>query len=456
MEEPIAASPEVENQRNLRRLMLSIRSSFGKLNLLIAICDNPKYRDELIQGYEAELAAQGVDCARVRLDRKTPSLKDALLGLSASGTKPQVVTVFGADELLGIRLSEAKSAQEKFFFSVQWTREGLRAFQYPIVLWVTEQVAVGLGREAPDFWSWRGGVFEFVRASKYNFSNAQKVEVFGQVDTYMEHRPVPDHALETDIKNQIQALLASEPDSPLLASLYFSLGNVYRDRLDQGKAANYQQEIQLAIDAFQRAIELQEHSETVELAQSLSNLAGLYQSMGQYERALPLAEQALAVIQSELGDHHPDTASSLNNLAVLYTSMGQYDRALSLHEEALAIWKSKLGDLHPLTAMSLNNLALLYSWMGHYERALPLYEQALAINQLELGNRHPLTATNLNNLAVFYYNTNRLPEALAMMSEALSIREESLGFDHPDTVASRKGLEDIQRSMADRASNANS
>ena len=71
----------------------------------------------------------------------------------------------GGDELLGVRLQQPKSAQERFFFSVQWTREGLRDFQLPIVLWVTEAVAQGLAQQAPDFWSWRGGVFEFVQAN---------------------------------------------------------------------------------------------------------------------------------------------------------------------------------------------------------------------------------------------------------------------------------------------------
>jgi len=50
-----------------------------------------------------------------------------------------MLTVLGADELLGIRLNEPKSAQEQFFFSVQWTREGLRDFTFPIVVDLLKQ-----------------------------------------------------------------------------------------------------------------------------------------------------------------------------------------------------------------------------------------------------------------------------------------------------------------------------
>jgi tetratricopeptide (TPR) repeat protein len=53
-------------------------------------------------------------------------------------------------------------------------------------------------------------------------------------------------------------------------------------------------------------------------------------------------------LQRSLGDRHPSTASSVwNNLAALYKSMGQYERALLLCESALEIYRSELGDRHP-------------------------------------------------------------------------------------------------------------
>ena len=107
-----------QNQRNLRRLLMSVQASYGRLNLLIAICDNWRYRDELISSYERELAAKVTSCHRVRIDRQQPSLKQCLQDLVSqkptlmSIDKPVIVSVLGADELLGIRLNEPKSAQE--------------------------------------------------------------------------------------------------------------------------------------------------------------------------------------------------------------------------------------------------------------------------------------------------------------------------------------------------------
>lgn len=83
--------------------------------------------------------------------------------LSTSPTA--VVTVLGADKLLGLHLNEDKSALEKFLFSLQWTRESLRGFRLPLVLWLTSGIAARLAEQAPDFWSWRGGVFEFSQST---------------------------------------------------------------------------------------------------------------------------------------------------------------------------------------------------------------------------------------------------------------------------------------------------
>ena len=69
----------------------------------------------------------------------------------------------------------------------------------------------------------------------------------------------------------------------------------------------------------------------------------LYQQ-GKYNEAIPLAEQALAIIKQQLGDNHPLTAQSLNNLAGLYRVQGRYSEAEPLYKEALAIRKQQLGD----------------------------------------------------------------------------------------------------------------
>ncbi|WP_442770013.1 tetratricopeptide repeat protein, partial [Zoogloea ramigera] len=62
----------------------------------------------------------------------------------------------------------------------------------------------------------------------------------------------------------------------------------------------------------------------------------LYQQ-GKYGGAIPLAQQAVAEAEANFGPDDARTATSLNNLAGLYESMGRYDEALPLYRRALAI-----------------------------------------------------------------------------------------------------------------------
>ena len=43
---------------------------------------------------------------------------------------------------------------------------------------------------------------------------------------------------------------------------------------------------------------------------SLNNLAGLYEAMGEYDRAEPLFRQALEIRKKALGEEHPDYATA--------------------------------------------------------------------------------------------------------------------------------------------------
>ncbi len=61
--------------------------------------------------------------------------------------------------------------------------------------------------------------------------------------------------------------------------------------------------------------------------------------------------------KAALGENHPDYAQSLNNLASLYEAMGDYAKAEPLYRQALEIRKRALGENHPDFAESLSNLA---------------------------------------------------------------------------------------------------
>jgi tetratricopeptide (TPR) repeat protein len=251
-----------ENRYQLRRLIQSIEASYGALNLLICICDNPYYRDEIIHDYEAELSAKDVNCDRVQIDRDRPSLKQSLLERQPNSNPQQseIVTVMGIDGLLNVSreqdLASAttvnRSAQAQFFFSTQWTREALREFRFPVILWMTESIAGELSRQAPDFWSWRGGVFEFVRPMVMVNGEFDRTDLTIDLDDFEVSK---SSANPEAIQAQIDKILATDPNSPLLRSLYLSLGIAYQDRSSKNiKTKNA--DLEQAISTFHRVLKI--------------------------------------------------------------------------------------------------------------------------------------------------------------------------------------------------------
>ena len=449
-------NPDEQNQDAYDDLIVSIEAGEGKLSLLIAVCDNGTFRDEIIAKYETELQPH-FRHYRTTLTRGEPSLNAAINNLVEQeeylrNSQPAVITVTGVQKLFFLKLGEEQSEQEKFFGYLQWTREALREYPFAIVLWVTNQLLVNLIKKAPDFWSWRSGVFHFVSKAK-NFVDVRELEPIRltfqgtELDDFDDDK---SYSLSVEDLQRLIGLIERESgkEDKKLATLYVELADIYRRRLDRGEAGDYRKEQSLAVKYYSKAIELQQQLGLEEaLAHSLNNLAALYDSQGRYEQAEPLYIQALEIYKRILGENHPDTASSLNNLALLYDSQGRYEQAEPLYIQALELTKRINGENHPDYARSLNNLALLYRSQGRYDEAEPLYIQALELYKQLLGVNHPFTATSLNNLALLYNSQGKYEQAEPLFIQALELRKRILGENHPSTASSLNCLAFLYRSQ---------
>jgi tetratricopeptide (TPR) repeat protein len=440
-----------QNQDNYEDLLVSIEAGKDILNLLIAVCDDSDCRDRLIADYEAELEPD-IRRYRVELARGEPSLRSAIANLVEQEAYLQqrgkaVITVTGVEKLRFFKqFGESRSEQEVFFGYLQWTREALREFPFSIVLWVTRQIEILISNESPDFWSWRKGVFRFdtkktAAVPKTEFEPFRSlVEDDREPPSLIPLEDLQDLIARTEQKKGLQ--------DPSLASLYASMGKIYYRRIESGECENFQQEYELAIDCFKKAIALQQELDMeLELSSSLNYLAGLYKSQGRYSEAEPLYLQALEIGRRSLPEDHPSLAIHLNNLAGLYRSQGRYSEAEPLYLQALEIDRRSLPEDHPSLATNLNNLAGLYQSQGRYSEAEPLYLQALEIDRRSLPEDHPYLATYLNNLALLYKSQGRYSEAEPLYLQALEIDRRSLPEDHPSLATDLNNLALLYKSQ---------
>jgi tetratricopeptide (TPR) repeat protein len=455
-------TPEIEKDHELNNedayddLVGAIEASNGILSLLIAVCDDSNFREQIISRYEAELQSQ-MRCYRLPIIRGEPSLKRTIAQaverneyLEQRGRA--VFTVTGAEQLFFLKLGQERSEQEIFFGYLQWTREGLREFRYPIVLWVTNRLLGLLIKKAPDFWSWRKGVFHFA-SSKAVIVPKSEMALLRSTLTDLGVADIDEEVVLS--LEDLQALIQQTEQQrgtqdPLLASLYLRMGIIYGRRLEHGEAQSYEAEQASAIEWFRKSAELQKDLGLEEdFATSLIWLAHLYQFQRRYSEAESLYLQALELRKHLLGDEHLDVASSLNFLASLYKFQRRYSEAEPLLLQALELRKRLLGEEHPDVAHIFNNLALVYKLQGHYNEAESLYLQALQLLQRLLGEEHSDTASNLNNLALLYKAQGRYSEAEPLLLQVLELRKRLLGEAHRDVASSLSNLASLYHSQRD-------
>jgi tetratricopeptide (TPR) repeat protein len=164
-------------------------------------------------------------------------------------------------------------------------------------------------------------------------------------------------------------------------------------------------------------------------ARLMHTMGRVYDQLGLYDQALPLAESSLATRRARLGEEQLETAESLTALGTVKWHRGEYAAARSLHERALAI-RMRLQPEGPLVADSLHNLGTLLYTRGEYDASRKMLQHALAIREKELPDG-PDVASTLNTLAAVSYRTGDLAEAGRLWQRTLAIREKTLSPDHP-------------------------
>jgi predicted ATPase/DNA-binding CsgD family transcriptional regulator len=192
----------------------------------------------------------------------------------------------------------------------------------------------------------------------------------------------------------------------------------------------------------ERAAPLAASATPVTRALGLHGAAVAWLRRGDYDRAVALFEEGLAICRG-LGDRAL-TAKALNSLANVEFERGDFPRSLALHHEALAI-RREVGD-SAFVATSLINLAILPYEMGDYDRAREYYAEALAIVQPandpdRLGFAH-------NGLGITAHRLGDLAAARQHLKAAIALRR---GQDSGSLAASLVNLAAVERDAGDQA-----
>lgn len=158
-------------------------------------------------------------------------------------------------------------------------------------------------------------------------------------------------------------------------------------------------------------------------SEMLRVLGRVHFQLGDYEQALPLLEEALALQRRLPEEYELDVAQALNDLAMVHRGVGRYAEAEVLFRESLTLRRGFWGGLHPKISGSLHNLALVLQEQGRFDAALELLQEALEMDRAYYGtDRHRDVTYDLNSLGELYLEMGRLPEALDLVRKSLELR----------------------------------
>jgi serine/threonine protein kinase/tetratricopeptide (TPR) repeat protein len=190
-----------------------------------------------------------------------------------------------------------------------------------------------------------------------------------------------------------------------------------------------------------QAIIAREKADPELLEESLNELGDIERYRGRLVDAEPILNRALELRRKKFGNAHTKVAQTLNNLALVYDEQGKFEDSERTHREALRIRRG-LGPKDPGISNSLSNLGITLRHAGKYEEAATVLREALALRREANGNDHPLVANTLNVLGLTLDELGQYAEAETVLRESLAIRRKVLPPTHPslaDAVSALAG-----------------
>jgi len=129
----------------------------------------------------------------------------------------------------------------------------------------------------------------------------------------------------------------------------------------------------------------------------LNNLGNIYKDKKEYEKAIDLYKQAIAIDGRYIGTYY--------NLANIYRDIEQYEKAIPLYK--------KIIEISPDRADAHNALGVMYIRLGRVEDSLEPFKKAVEIE--------PKNAIAHKNLAVVYFNLGQFDLAIKHCDKAIEL-----------------------------------
>jgi tetratricopeptide (TPR) repeat protein len=175
-------------------------------------------------------------------------------------------------------------------------------------------------------------------------------------------------------------------------------------------------------------------------AEIYTTLGWVYFSIGEYDKARPIIEKAIALYEQTIGVDAYDTLVAVSHLASIFDESGNYDGLALLLDEQLPLAIESLGQGSEVVLHLQMMKAALLSHQGQYRDADAHFAEAVTSARESLGPAHPLTLTYMNNYGEFLFEQDQYDRAESLLRAVVRQRRADPNASIQDSAISLSNL----------------
>jgi tetratricopeptide (TPR) repeat protein len=434
---------------------LELAISWQRPSILFAIYGSECVYVDASTALESRLIGLGEKVIHCQANNeKTSDITSIISGVADQGRTVFFVKNLREDGNDGIDVYKALSLSREYFIDNQ----------IRVVFWLTENEVINLAHYAPDYWTFRHRVIEFMESPKPEQIISQALE-----SAWQGTEECADTRDNSDIKSSMSEsrVLSEDGESTSLrASMLLELGilhwrkgdyekateslhaalkiaRINKDSWFEAKCFNAIAFVKAGLGRTDEAIEA--YKQAINLAPDRifpwSNLGILYSKLDHNDAAREAFRKAL--------EHNPGDAACWNGLGDVYLKLGCTNDAIASYQKAIELapsyecpWNglgngytsagnieeainayNKAIELAPEFGWPYSNLALVYMHQGRYAEAVPLYQRSIGLLSGD-GDK----AISWNRLGNAYRRLNDCDKARAAYRRAVELDPDNAVF----------------------------
>ncbi len=228
--------------------------------------------------------------------------------------------------------------------------------------------------------------------------------------------------------------------SELSANLLQSLGALYETKGDYDKALEVSQKALLLQTNNIEKVKIDSNS----IGAVYNNIGAIFFAKSDYQQAVDFLERSMEIYKKRGGENSIDCAESYANVGLAHLYQKEFIQALEYFDKSLNITKNSTDSRGVRNTIDCyENLSQSYFDLGDYDKSFSFAQKALDINN---KNKWDLDIT-YDQLSAVHKERKNFKEALTLNQKALKIRKEKFGERNPKVAISYRRMAEIYREL---------